>query len=211
MAEVPEIEPPPYLQESIERQIRLPVGDKAVEQKRGFLGTWLSANWLRTGFALAAGVLLTLAVYEMGSRPISDQDATRIVGTVVKNQASAQGELLDRIQISTETLNGFVELRQMDDLFALDVQLNSDGRTEVAVNFAGRGLDFEGITWMQDRSDAVTVTDGSINVVSSGEQRYTLELRHDAETPGQHRAPLELDFLANDSLIHEAELSVSRQ
>ena len=108
MGELPDLEPPEYLQESIESQIRLPAQNKAPGDKQGFAGTWLSANWLRTGFALAAGVVLTVGVYEMGSEPITEQDATNLVGTVIKNQVVDQGELLDRIDISNDLLNGFV-------------------------------------------------------------------------------------------------------
>lgn len=205
-----EVEPPPYLQESIERQIRLPVQSNQHEEKQGFLGTWLPAHWLRTGFALAAGAVLTVGIYEMGSGPMTAEDATRLVGTVVKSQAADQGELLDSIHIFTDTLNGRVELRNKGDLFTLDVQLDSDGPTQVIVDFAGRGLEFEGITRMQDQMDAVSIVDGSVNVASSGEKRYTLNLRLATKTEGQEIAPLGLDFFANNILVHEAELSITQ-
>ena len=211
MAEVPECDPPQYLQESIERQIKLPVEDAAPEKTRGFFGTWLSANWLRTGFALAVGVVLTVGVYEMGSEPITNMDASNLVGTVIKNQVPDQGELIDRIDITGDTLNGAVELWQMDDLFTIDVQLSSDGPTEVVVNFTGRELDFEGITRMQDLSDTVTVGDDSVKVASGGEQGYALKLRRSADVLEPQAAPLEVKIFANNSLVHEAELRVSRQ
>ena len=205
-----EVEPPPYLQESIERQIRLPVQSNQQEEKRGFFATWLPAHWLRTGFALAAGAVLTVGIYEMGSEPMTVEDATRLVGTVVKSQAADQGEILDSIHILTQTLNGRVELRNKDDLFTLDVQLNSDGPTQVVVDFAGRGLEFEGITRMRDQMDAVSIVDGSVNVTSSGEKRYTLNLRRTTNSEGQKIAPLGLDFFANNMLVHEAELSINQ-
>ena len=98
MDPLPELEPPQYLQETIERQVRLPAQNTGPDEKRGLFGNWLSANWLRTGLALAAGVVLTVGVYEMGSEPISEHDATNLVGTVVKNQVPAQTNLLDRDQ-----------------------------------------------------------------------------------------------------------------
>ena len=208
---LPEVEPPPYLQESIERQIRLPVQSMRHEEKQGFFGTWLPAHWLQTGFAIAAGVVLTIGIYEVGSRPMTAEDASNMVGTVVKTQAADQGELLDSIHIFTDTLSGRVELRKMDDLFSLDVQLNSDGPTQVVVDYAGRGLEFEGITRMQDQNDAVSIVDGSVKVASSGEKRYTLNLRRTTNSEGQEIAPLELAFFANNMLVHEAELSVSQQ
>lgn len=211
MTELPELEPPQYLQESIERQIRLPVESKAAGGKPDFFGSWLSANWLRTGFALAAGVVLTVTIYEMGSEPMTERDAANLVGTVVKNQVPGQGDLLDQARISNDALNGLVELRKVDDLFTLDVQLNSDGPAEVVVNFAAQQLTFEGITRSRDQDDAVTVANGSVNVTSNGEQRYTLKLRRTAGTLDQQAAMLGLEFFVNNSLVHEAELSVSHQ
>ena len=203
-----EVEPPAYLQESIERQIRLPVHRNQHEKKQGFFGTWLPAHWLRTGFALAAGAVLTVSIYELGSGPMAAEDATNLVGTVIKSQASEQGELLDSIHIFTDTLSGRVELRKKNDLFTLDVQLNSDGPTQVVVDYAGRGLEFVGITRMQDQNDAVSIVDGSVNVASSGEKRYTLNLRRTTNAEGQEIAPLKLEFFANNILVHEAELSI---
>ena len=209
LEDLPGLEPPPYLQESIERQIRLPVQN--VEKKQGFFSTWLSAHWLRTGVALTAGVLLTVGVYEMGSGPISDLDKTRLVGTMVKSQSSDQNELLDSIHIYTDTLNGRVELRKKDDMFMLDVQLESAGTIGVNVNYAGRGLEFEGIIRMQDGNDVVSVVDGSINVASSSAKRYSLKLRRSLDAANMQFTPLELEFFANDTMVHQAELNIPQQ
>ncbi len=207
--QVPEREPPQYLQSAIEKQVRLPVANNGSEGKQGFFGSWLNANWLRTGFALAAGMVLTIGVYEMGSEPITDQDSANLVGTVVKNPASKQGELLRTILVETDQLNGVVELRNTDDLFVLDLRLNSAGLSEVAVNFAGRGLVFEDITPEQDHEDTITVADGFVSVASSGEQHFTMRLRRTSEFV--EIRPLQLEFFANDKLVHEAELSVSQK
>ena len=206
--ELPELEPPEYLQQSIERQIRLPVQSRDDTAKKSIFANWLSARWTRTGFALAAGAVLTIGIYEMGSTPITAEDATSLSGTMVKSQVAGQGELLDSIHIETDTLNGLVELRNKDDLYTLDVQLYSDGPTQVVVNFAGRGLEFEGVTRKQDRKDAVSISEGSINVASSGEQRYTLNLRRTMEIQGRENAPLALEFFAEETLVHEAELQI---
>ena len=210
---VPEIDPPNYLQESIERQIRLPIKgedlkDSADKDKSIFFGTWLPAHWMRTSFALAVGAVLTISVYEMGSKPMDADDATQMVGTMIKPVNVSQGALLDSIQISTETLTGSVELRNKDDLFTLDVKLNSDGPTQVVVNFANRGLTFEGVSRMQDSHDAVSFVAGAINITSSGEQRYTMSLRRLYEQQNQKIEPLELKFFANQQLVHEASLYI---
>jgi len=204
--ELPELDPPEYLQKSIERQVRLPVQGNQHQKKQGIFGAWSPTHWLSTGFALAAGVLLTVGVYQMGSGPITPEDVNSLAGTVVKSQASGQGELLDSVHIFTDTLSGRVELWNKEDLFSLNVQLESEGLTQLVVNFDGRGLAYEGITRMQDNKDVVSTTEGSVNIVSSGEKSYTLNLRRMVQ--GKDAASLELKFFANRLLVHEAELSV---
>ena len=205
---LPEIEPPQYLQESIERQVRLPAQDNRVEPKQGFFRHWLPTHWLQTGFALAAGAVLTIGVYEMGSGPITREDATNLVGTVAKSQAADQGELLDNIPIRSNTLNGRVEFRHLEDFLILDVQLSSAGSSEIVVNLAGQGLEFEDIIRKKDHKDIVSVIDSSIKVTSIGDQNYILKLRRTSVT--QQAGPLELEFFIDNTLVHEAELSVPR-
>ena len=207
--ELPELESPRHLQETIERQIRLPVQSHADTGKPGFFGGWLNANWLRTGVALAAGVVLTVGVYKMGSEPITTGDSTSMVGTMAKRGlADQQGALLDSIQLDTEELKGLVELRNKDKLLTLEVLLSSDGPAELVVHFGGRGLEFEGVSHSHEPVDTVSVVDGSIHLASSGEQRYTLNLRHTEQT--RQAAPLELEVFANNKLIQQAKLNVSQ-
>jgi hypothetical protein len=206
---VPDREPPEYLQNAIVANVRLPVDTKNNE-KRGFFATWLPAHWLPTGIAVAAGAVLTIGIYELGTSPLTPEDAANMVGTVVQSRAPERGELLDSAEIDTDILNGVVELRSRDGFLVLDVQLNSDGPTNVNVEFAGRGLEFEGITRMQDIQDTVSVVNGSVNVASSGEQHYALKLRNIEGEPGQHTAPLKVEFFADKRLVHMAELNTSR-
>lgn len=207
--EVPELDPPEYLKDAIERQVRLPVQAHAGSKNPGSWGNgWLSANWLRTGFALAAGVVLTVGVYEMGSEPIANRDSTSMVGTMAdRGRADQPGALLDSIQLNTARLNGLVELRNKNDLFTLDLQLNSGEPTEVVIDFAGRGLEFDGLTGNQPHDDSVTVADGSIRLTYEGEQHYKVILRRTSQV--QHVAPLDVNFLANSEPLLRAKLNIS--
>ena len=209
--DLPEIEPPQYLQDTIERQVGLPVQSGKAADRDRFLGAWLNANWLRTGLALAAGVVLTVGVYEMGFEPIPAGDTANMTGTIAPNgPANNQGVLLDRIQLDSEVLNGRVELRVNDDLFTLDVKLKSDIPSEVVVNFGGRGLEFDSVNSRQNTADTVSILGGSIRLASNGEQHYLLNLRR---VPGTESvaAPLELDVFANSQLIKQGILSFSQQ
>jgi hypothetical protein len=208
MDTLPELEPPHYLKETIERQVRLPVQDTDPDEKRGLFGHRLSANWLRTGFALAAGVVLTVGVYEMGSEPLSEQDSTHLVGTVVK---PGLDELLDRALLANDSMKGVIELRQSDNFFTLDVQLDSDGPTEVVLNFAQQGFEFEGIEPLVAIDDIVSVTDGAVSVTGGGEQHYKLKLQRNLGTLEQQTSVLGLKLFANNGPVQEVELRISRQ
>lgn len=208
--ELPEIDPPQYLQDTIEKQVRLPVQDTGAGEKSGYFGSWLNANWLRTGFALAAGVVLTIGVYEMGSGPIPAGDTASMSGTMASNGVmDQQGVLLDSVHLDSELLTGQVELRNNNDLFTLDVQLKSAEPSEVVINFAGSGLEFDGVSSQQGRTDAVSMVDGSIHLASNGKQHYKLNLRRAAGA--DHLTPLELQFFANSQLIQQNEMSTSKR
>jgi hypothetical protein len=208
---VPELEPPAYLQESIERQIRLPHPGTAKGNEPGGIGAWFSVGWLRTGAMLTAGVILTVMIYQMGSGPISQEDVTNLVGTVVKNPVLEQGKLLDKVRVSESSLQGSVEIYQSGDRFALDIRLISDSPYVFALAFANQELDFEGLDGLQNNPDAVTVSDGEINVAVSDEQHYTMTLKRKAINRQLAPAPLSIAFYADNHLLKKVELSISDQ
>ena len=143
---LPEREPPQYLQKTIESQIRLAVQDDTLGEKQGLFGTWMPANWLRTGLAVAAGAVLTVGIYQMGSEPMSARDAEQMTGTVVKSPILEPLNLQDSVSFNTEKLSGQLELRSTGNLFTLNLQLSSAGPSEVIVNISDYGLEFEKIT-----------------------------------------------------------------
>lgn len=206
LGEVPEVDPPEYLQDSIERQVRLPVRGRTGSKRPGLWGV----GWLRTGLAMAAAVVLTFGVYEMGSEPITAQDSRRMAGTMAKSGSADQpGILLDSIQLNTAKLSGMVELRDKDEFFMLDLQLISDEPTEVVIDFAGRGLEIDGVSGKSVGYDTVSVVDGSIHLASKGEEHFTVRLRHTSAV--KQVEPLDLSFFANSELIQQAELIISKQ
>ena len=206
---LPEREPPPYLQNTIESQIRLAVQDEMPGEKRGLFGTWVPANWLHTGLAVAAGAVLTVGIYQMGSEPMSARDAEQMTGTVVKSPVLEPRNLQDSVNFNTEKLSGQLELRGTGDLFTLNLQLNSDGPSEVIVNISDYGLEFETITSNNAGEDAVSVENGSVIVALYGKQDITLQLQR--TLGAQQTAPLELEFFTNDTLVHVAELGGTQQ
>lgn len=206
--ELPELEPPAYLQSAIERQVRLPV-ESAARKKPSRLFSWLDSNRWRAGLALAAGVVLTISVYEMGSKPVSIDDARNMSGTIIKHGDSGQrGHVLDSIRLDGGQLSGLVELRSENDLFTVDVQLNSKVPVDVVMDFAGRGLDLESASNSSDVENAVSFGDGKIRLASNGEEHFSVKLRR--TSGAQTNGPIALDFYAGERLVEQAELNISR-
>lgn len=207
--EAPDLEPPAYLQNAIERQIRLPVTNTIPSSKRKGFGSWLATRWLRTGFAVTLGAVITVGVYQMGSDHITQQDAENMVGTMVQSRGEDQSVLLGSVNLDDDRLSGLVELRRLNDRLTLDVQLQSQLPAEFIVRFGDRGLEFESIGPKQDQQDVVSVTDNSVSITSSGAQNYTLRFRRTSESPPT--TPMAFEFYADNRLIHTAEVSVSSQ
>jgi len=206
--DLPVVEPPPYLQGAIERQVLLPVVGIARKETSG-LFSWLNSGHLRTGLALAAGVILTISVYEMGSKPVSVDDTRNMTGTMIKHGSPGQqGQVLDSIRLHDGQLNGQVELRNENDLFTVDMQLDSEVPVDVVMDFAGRGLDLESAGNASDLENAVSYGTGKIRLASNGRQHFTVKFRR--ASGAQPSGPIALDFYAGDQLVKKAELKISR-
>jgi len=205
---LPVIEPPAYLQSAIERQVRLPVNVAVQKKPAGFLA-WLDSNWLRTGFALAAGVVLTISVYEMGSKPVSIDDTRNMSGTIIKHGKSGQqADILDSIRLDGGQLSGLVELRNENDLFTVDLQLNSKAPVDVVVDFSASGLDFEAASNDSDSENAISYGDGKIRLASNGKEHFTVKLRR--ATDDKSVDAIDLGIYSENRLVKRAKLNVSR-
>lgn len=205
--DVPAQEPPEYLHSAIVSQVRLAVNSASQEQKSGLFSQWLAAPWMRTGLALAAGVMLTVGIYQTGSENLSPEDAARMTGTVMKNP---NGALLDSTRFNAPALKGKAELRSKDGLLFVDVYLESDGPAVLNLGFGGQSLEYAGVNGLQNPSDDVTVANGVISVTGSGRQHFELLLRSTADFDKGLPSRLKLAFIADSVLIHEAELDRSQ-
>lgn len=199
----PEQEPPEYLHSAITSQVRLPLPVDGQRQKPGFLSDWLSTPWMRTGLAVAAGVIITIGIYQSGPENLSSEDVSSMTGSIVKNP---NGELLDSTRFNTKAINGKAELRYKDGLLFVDVNLESAGKVVVNLNFSGQGLEYAGINGLQNKADDVAVANGSVSVASSGQQHYALLLKRTAEFAEDNPGPLMLEFFADDILVYETQL-----
>lgn len=209
LQQVPEKDPPPHLHNAIISTVRLPTDGSAHSKKQGFT-TWLSGHWLGPFFALAAGVLLTVGVYE-NSPEINTTDTANMSGTITNTSQAVKGMLLDRAEFGGNTVNGAVALHKSGRDYLLDVQLNSDSPAKFTVAYAANDLQFMGITSPANRVDEVIVDQQLVTVGGDGPQHYTLTLRSSGNSIAAHQLPLKVSLSVNNERPYQAELKTVRK
>lgn len=200
----PELDPPQYLHNAIVSQVRLPVSadDKQI-QKAGLISQWLAAPMMRTGLAVAAGVLLTVGIYQTGTESLSIEDEARMTGTVLKTPDAV---LLDSTSFDAGTMQGTAQLSSKNGLLLVDISLQSAGTTLVDLGFSGQSFELVSVTGLEEKTDHITVSDHLVRVTGSGSLNYGLLLRNTADLENAKLNPLTLAFFADSKLVHEAEL-----
>lgn len=210
LQQVPEKVLPPYLHKAITSTVRLPTDEPARSRKRGVSG-WLTEHWLGPAFALAAGVLLTVGVYETSPDTLTAADTANMSGTITNPGAALKGMWLDRVELGANTVYGTAQLHKSGRDYLLDVQLNSDAAAKFTVAYAAHNLKFMGVTSSVNPVDEVTVDQQYVTVGSNGQQHYLLTLRSSGDSIAANQAPLKVSLSVNNGLPHQAELQTGKK
>lgn len=204
LQKVPEKAPPAYLHNAITSTVRLPFEKQANESGRGF--TWLTEHWLGPVFALTAGVLLTVGIYETNPEDASPTDTANMSGTIINTRPAQGGKLIDRIQIDDNAINGSAEVRQLGQDLLIDIVLSSSKESEFKLNYADNNLAFFGLASLQNQINNMSVDPREVSVKSAGQQHYTLRFRSAKGTVSASNGPLKVDVLVDENLVYQAEL-----
>lgn len=171
-----ELEPPEGLTQQILQQISLPP-----TKPRFSLGRLFSSFQPATaGLAFAAGLLLTVAFYEISPAPGINSDTKHLVGSMVGSQDKPGFERLDQLFFDEPGFSGSVSLMRAENTSKLDFDLDSDKSVAVRVEFAEAGLRFGGISYTTVSSkpadEYFAVSDGILRVENQGQQAFTVFL-----------------------------------
>lgn len=189
---LPELDPPPTLARDILAQIELPARRKLFD----FVGFLAELNPAAAGLAFAAGLLLTVGFYEMGTRNVTQQDIVNMVGTMVAGDqvkipiegdgAPDQG---GRLVLDLEGLSGTVSLNVSENGQALEFDLDSSQVIEIELGLEQAGLVVSGFA-QDDRGDGTFIdtlelAGGTMRVVNQGKHHFVVFLRPTPGTDGQ--------------------------
>lgn len=133
------------------------------------------------GLAFAAGLLLAVGFYEMSPESNSSSETAGMVGTMVAGQGSHLNLLGNNLYLSGDAFSGTVSLKENNDLYVLNFDLESDGRQELKIGLDQTGLAYGGFAEAPGESrqaiDSVIISGGTLRVVIQGRQEFAVFLR----------------------------------
>jgi len=183
MDTMPQQAPPEDLAERILQQVRLPDGRPSFS----LAALFSSLQPAPIGLAFAAGLLVTVGVYELSPGHRSDVDPASIVGTMVLDPKLQTASQADSLVISGPGVSGTVSLSSAGKLQVLSFDLESRGDTEIAIPLSEAGLSFGGIARVAasgaTADGSYEVSGGTLRVVNQGRQAFSVFLL-EANTDG---------------------------
>lgn len=169
ISEMKELDPPAGLNRRILDSIELPSPRR--------MPAWLR-NWFQPasyGLAVAAGMLLSVGVVKF--LPLTDNDMSKLVGTMVKQGNVLPNASRGQLAVKLEAIAGTVLLKELQGALALQFDLNSVEAVEVDIQLAAAGLQFGGFVDDNDGVIVLEVSGGNVRVVNQGSQQFVLFLR----------------------------------
>ena len=197
----PDLRPPEGLRKTIVDQVVLPSGNSTSLVQR-----WFSSFQPATaGLAFAAGLLMTVAYYEISPQQGSNSETANMVGTMIANPQDFPATAGDSLMLVAKGLAGSVTLRNEEDYYLLSFDLDSDDPFEIEVAFADAGLDFGGLAHTviggETTGKSFEISGGALRVVNQGSHQFVLFLRR-SEGPGSgaHEIGIEVNRLGESVL-----------
>ncbi len=92
-------------------------------------------GFVRYGLAAAAGLVLTIGLYEYRSGATAEQDINSMVGTIMQKDGDSDEVTLDAFAFDFDSISSVVSLQRRNGALVLDVQLDSRVPVDITVDF----------------------------------------------------------------------------
>jgi len=194
------LELPEGLHRQIVEQINLPTKVTTGFRFRNIPG------FVRYGLAAAAGLVLTVGLYEYRPGAATEQDISSMVGTIMHKDSGSDEVTLDAFAFEFEDISSAVSLQRRDGALVLDVLLDSRDPVDITVDFTSDGLQFDAIAQMQSDLKSIEFADQAIQVEGHGRQHFAVLLHRDGDLAADREASIKLRFSSNGKLIKEGSL-----
>ena len=192
-----QVEPPAYLRHVILGA----TGSKATTRVRpSYWQRLFSVPALGYAASFAAGLALAYAVVD--SDRVSERafdDVTGLVGTVAELEKAGAVHATTAVE---DAVAGTVTLRSAGPLLILDFDLSAPEAVEIIARYSDQTIWFTGFAQLESDGANVAAESGIVRLAVAGKRRYAVFLNN----PGHRRAVIDMQFLAQGELVHEASL-----
>lgn len=167
-------------------------------------------GFVRYGLAAAAGLVLTVGVYESQQGGSEGMDFTTdvgsMVGTIMRNDRAEVEETLDTLIFDLEQVSSAIRLQRRDGQLVLDVLLDAKDPVDITVDFTSDGLKFDAIAQTQSELKSIEFADQAIQVKGHGRHHFAVLLHRDSDRAESSQASIALRFTSNGELLKEGSL-----
>ena len=196
---VPEIDPPPHLRHIL---LNMAPVTSAPKPSPGVWQRIFSGPALGYIGMFAAGAALTLALLDSGqiSRGAFD-DVTGLVGTIANSEFVVPEH--GTISVDKSEIAGTVTLRSTGPILIVDFDLSAKQPVQILAEYSDKSIWFNGFAQLESSGTSVAADSGTVTLEMDGKRRYAVYLNN----PGLRPATINLRFMVDGELIHEAQLN----
>ena len=127
------------------------------------------------GTGAALGLLAAVAFYELTPAVNSPQDMTDLVGTVANGTDIKGSSQLASLAIEVPGVQGSASLETRGDLLYLNLDLNSEDKTELHAQLPDSGLEFEGFSNAADEAiEGFLYARGNFSVANTKTKKFSV-------------------------------------
>jgi hypothetical protein len=170
------------------------------ESSPGFLPALLGMPAFKYAFTFAAGVILALTIVDSGK--ISNRAFDNVTGLVGTIADPIDATLASAVSVDELDVAGIVALRSAGSLMILDFDLVSKDHIEIEAGYSDPSIWFNGFAQLESDDTTVAAAPGRVRLGMKGKRRYAVFLHNQ----GEHETTVNLRFLANGEVVHEASL-----
>jgi hypothetical protein len=160
-------------------------------------------SFLRYGMATAVVLLLAVGLYGNREELAAPGDVADMVGTITRGGPHTNIKVLDTFSFERKGASAQISLEERNGSYLLDVRMDADRTLEFHADFSGDSLGFEAFAQMQSHLDSMHFADNSIRVTGTGEQRFVVMLRREADATAYSKTGIRLNFSSEGDLIQE--------
>ncbi|MBT8085462.1 MAG: hypothetical protein HKN35_13940 [Woeseia sp.] len=191
LRDLPERQLPP----SLHQRISSTAGLTKTKTKES---SWISNLWLspitRLGFAAAAGVLLSLAIFNGGGPDMIGAPSSEMLGSMVPQPGEIDGEIIDQLRLSGTGAALHAALLQRDQQLMLRIDLDATAPADLAVDFRSSGVQYESLVDDNDDIYAANFADSVLRLNGIGKRQFTVLLSREDNATAAESATIQLEF-----------------